>query len=324
MAVLPPDPIFNLRQSEMGAVNCICFHNTERLYCGTAKGVVYLWDLATNRSPLHFSIGCEPATSIYHGDDFLITQQKGGIVKKWSIGNGGFDLDISDNLEHIGFCRFQYDASNDLLITPKDTNEISISKLNDGDNERTVLDPKIALNDTKTDASKLGGIMCLRPIALSSQSYILAGYESGIFLTWDLRTNNVINVAQFEECPIAFDYCSETNRGIYGNTSNKLGIFGYQRNEMKLLQRGDIVVKNAGINCVQIRKDRKIFCSGGADGRVRIFSWKSLRPLAVLTEHTAAINDIAYSNGVVELWKSQIMATASNDGQISLWNLYNN
>lgn len=45
MAVLPPDPVFNLRHIDMGAVNCICFHNTDRLFCGTAKGAVYLWDL---------------------------------------------------------------------------------------------------------------------------------------------------------------------------------------------------------------------------------------------------------------------------------------
>lgn len=45
MAVLPPDPVFSLRRNDMGAVNCLCFHQTERLYCGTAKGSVYLWDL---------------------------------------------------------------------------------------------------------------------------------------------------------------------------------------------------------------------------------------------------------------------------------------
>lgn len=48
MAVLPPDPVFNLRHIEMGAVNCICFHNSDRLFCGTAKGAVYLWDLQVN------------------------------------------------------------------------------------------------------------------------------------------------------------------------------------------------------------------------------------------------------------------------------------
>ena len=44
MAVLPPDPVFNFR-NEMGPVNCLCFHHSERLFCGTAKGDVYLWDL---------------------------------------------------------------------------------------------------------------------------------------------------------------------------------------------------------------------------------------------------------------------------------------
>lgn len=45
MAVLPPDPVYVLRTSEMGAVHSLCFHTTERLFSGTAKGAVYLWDL---------------------------------------------------------------------------------------------------------------------------------------------------------------------------------------------------------------------------------------------------------------------------------------
>lgn len=45
MAVLPPDPVFNLRSTDMGAVNCLCFHSSERLFSGTAKGSIYLWDM---------------------------------------------------------------------------------------------------------------------------------------------------------------------------------------------------------------------------------------------------------------------------------------
>ena len=45
MAVLPPDPIFNLRSPDMGAVNSVCFHQNERLLAGTIKGIVHLWDL---------------------------------------------------------------------------------------------------------------------------------------------------------------------------------------------------------------------------------------------------------------------------------------
>lgn len=45
MALLPPDPVFTLRSADMGQVNSMCFHTSERLYAGTQKGFVYLWDL---------------------------------------------------------------------------------------------------------------------------------------------------------------------------------------------------------------------------------------------------------------------------------------
>lgn len=297
--------------------------------------------------------------AIYHGEETLITQQKGGILKRWHIANSGYVLDSTVNTNHLGFCRFAVDASGTHMFYPQNENEICVSKLdhdlpgatsahNDdnssssngcgsagggggGDNDQImILNPNnsnLAAEGKEplfTSAASLGTVMCMQSITLSNQLYLLAGYESGIFLTWDLRTRSIINVAQFEECPIGFDFCAEANRGIYGNMSDKLGIFGYQRNDMKLINRGDICIKNPGISCVRIRKDLKVFCTGGTDGRVRVFSWKSLRPLTVLTEHRATINDIAYSPGKVDLWKQPIMACAGNDGQITLWNLYNN
>lgn len=251
-----------------------------------------------------------------------MTQQKGGIIKTWQIHKAGYALENTEDTNHKGFCRFQYVADADILISPKNDNEIIIYNMKNMDVQHT-LNANNVLNEREELPSQLGQIMCFRYITFSNQSYVLAGYESGTFLTWDLRTNNIINVAKFEECPMAFDFCCETNRGIYGNASDKLGIFGYVRNEMKLINRGDIPIKNAGINCIKIRKDQKIFCSGGWDGRVRIFSWKSLRPLAVLTDHKASISDIEYSNEKVDLWKSPIMATSGSDSQIALWNIYN-
>lgn len=274
---------------------------------------------------MHFSIGGnEPVTSIFHGEETLVTQQKGGILKRWHIANAGYVLDSTENTNHNGFCRFVTD-DDERIYYPKNDNEICVSKLNHDvdDNEQTmILNPNGILDERKEP--QLGTVMCMQPLTISGQSYLLAGYESGCFLTWDLRTGHVINVAQFEECPIAFDFCADANRGIYGNTSDKLGIFGYQRADMKLINRGDISIKNSGINCVRIRKDQKVFCTGGSDGRVRVFSWKSLRPLTVLTEHRAPVNDIVYSPGKCDLWKSPIMACAGNDAVISLWNLYNN
>lgn len=271
---------------------------------------------------MHFSIGHEPATALHHAEETLYTQQKGGIVKRWRITNSGYVLDATDHMNHMSFCRFAADGAEHMFY-PKDDNQICMTKMEPTDNQcATVLDPKEALHGQK-ELAQLGYLMCMKPIRFADQLYVLAGYESGTFLTWDVRKCAVIDVAQFAECPIAFDFCADSNRGIFGNATDKLGIFGYQRNEMKLIDRGDIPIKNAGTNCIRIRRDRKVFCAGGVDGRVRVFSWKSLRPLAVLTEHRSSVNDIVYSNDKVDLWKSQIMATTDNDGQISLWNLYN-
>lgn len=260
-------------------------------------------------------------TSIYHGDESLITQQKGGIIKSWSISNAGYQLDSTIDTKHVGFCRFHYVPEHNLLVAPSNDNEICIYNLNNS--EVQSLNPDAISKSGEKSEKKLGQVMCLKHFEFCDQSYILAGYESGTFLTWELRKNDVINETKLEECPMSFDFCPNANRGIYGNTSDKLGIFGYTRNEMKLINRGDIAIKNAGINCIRIRKDRKVFCSGGWDGRVRIFSWKSLRPLTVLTDHKAAVTDIAYSEQKVDLWNSPIMATSGEDSQISLWNLYN-
>lgn len=229
-------------------------------------------------------------------------------------------------MNHDGFCRFQHITEEQQIVCPKNENEIVISKLNGRDKlkEASILNPNKSARKLSGDepSTRLGYLMCLRPVTFSSQSYILAGYESGIFLTWDLRMNAIINEAQFDENAITLDFCSKTNRGAYGNINDTLIIIEYQQSQMKLVKRTAIPVKNA-INCVRIRGDQKILSTGGSDGRVRIFSWKSLRQLAVLTEHSKSVNDIAYSDDKVDLWQSQIMATADSDGQISLWNLFN-
>lgn len=247
----------------------------------------------------------------------MITQQNSNTIKLWILKNSNYELLETIDTEHIGYCRIIYVPEKKLIICPKDENIIDIYNIkNISFEQQQSLIPTVTL--------KLGRLMCMKYIVISGQSYVLAAYESGHFLTWDLRCSKVINMEQFEcECPIAIDYDQLTNRGIFGDTTNKIGIFSYDRNTMQILTKGIIVIKNPGINCIKIRKDQKVFASGGSDGRIRIFSWKSLRPLTVLAEHSASIVDIAYSDGNVSLWKAPIMAAAGSDGQISLWNLYN-
>lgn len=258
----------------------------------------------------------ESVTSVFHQDDALLTQQKGGLLQLWQLSNAGYQLATSIDTEHTGFCRIECITDEQIIISPKAENSIVIV---DHDNVGMV---HATLVPAAT-ATTLGQLMCFKYIDLAGQGYVLAGYESGDFLTWDLRTNRVIDQKRLEECPMAMDYDPVTNRGIYGGPSDRLGVFAYATKTTELQKRGDIALKNAGINCVAIRRDQKVFSAGGWDGKIRIFSWKSLRPLAVLTEHKSAVTDISYSGDKVSLWKAPIMAASGLDGQISLWDLYN-
>lgn len=217
----------------------------------------------------------------------------------------------------MGFCRLACAPEQNLIFSPKLDNSIAIISSSDFQVRQT-LTP--ATNNNNTN---LGNIFCLKAIQFSEQLYLLAAYESGDFFTWDLRCGKVISSVKLDECPMALDYDTLTNRGIYGGPSDRLGVFVYDRKTMELRKQGVIGLKNAGINCVCIRKDQKVFSTGGWDGRIRIYSWKSLRPLAVLTDHKAAVMEVTYSNDKVPLWKAPIMAACGLDGQISLWDLYN-
>lgn len=254
-----------------------------------------------------------------------MTQQKGGIITSWSLTGSGFVETSKLDTQHTGFCRFacSTDPDNPLVISAKDDNKIILLNANDLQIQQTLSITANNNNSKTTESSSLGHLFCLQIIMVNGHMYLLGGYESGDFLTWDLRCGKVINSVKFDECPMAIDYELHTNRGIYGGPSDKLGIISYDRNTMQLKKIGEIPLKNAGVNCINIRGDHKVFSTGGWDGRIRIFSWKSLRPLAVLTDHKAAIMDISYSTDKVTLWKAPIMAAGGLDGQISLWDLYN-
>ncbi|XP_034476161.1 guanine nucleotide-binding protein subunit beta-like protein 1 [Drosophila innubila] len=323
MAVLPPDPVFSLRCPEMGAVNSLCFHESERLLAGTLKGKVFLWDLQTNRSALHFEVGSEPITNLHHTKEHLVTQEKGGTITTYSISNSSYVKERSIPGNHLGYCRTALhinpnNTNEQLLFYPCEESSIGVLHVTDPAAPTQMLVPD------DPQLPKLGSVTCFKPFECASQQFLLAGYESGHFLTWDLSSGDMIDIMELAPEAMTVDYDSITNRGIVGGATDKLTTFSYQRQSMQMQRGTELCIKNPGVNCVRIRPDQKVFASAGWDGRIRIFSWKSLRPLAVLTQHKqGGVMDLAYSPQPVSMWRAPIMAAAGMDAQISLWDLYN-
>ncbi|XP_044260612.1 guanine nucleotide-binding protein subunit beta-like protein 1 [Tribolium madens] len=312
MAVLPPDPVFCLK-SDMGHIHSLCFPITNenyssRLLAATESGFVYFWDLETNRlqhkQPMGDSI--QAIHSISHD---IITQEKIGMVKLWTITNSSYQLSKTYSCRG-GYCRSI--LLNDNLIVPQEDSTLDIIHISTMSKLARLVPHK----------PKLGNVMCLQKVELGGKIYILGGYETGDIILWDYTTAQPCGHLKLRECITSLTFDPVTGRGICGNASNTLQIFTIDKN-FNITLKCEISITNEGCNIVKLRDDRKIFVAGNWDGSLRMFSWKSLRLLVVLNEHKGAVTDVQFSVKPVRFWDANIMAASGADGVISLWNLYN-
>lgn len=252
----------------------------------------------------------ESIQAIHHTKTNLITQEKCGVLKLWDLKNENeYILDKKYNCAG-GYCKSVLFNNN--LIVAQEHSTVD------------VVDIKMLtkIQSYQSSLEKLGHVMCVQIVELASKHYIIAGYESGDIVLWDFFTCKRCSHIKLRECITSITFDKSTCRGIAGNASNVLQIFTINK-DFSITLKCEISIVNDGCNIVKLRPDRKIFVTGGWDGRLRVFSWKSLRPLVVLTEHRGNLTDVAFSPGIVQQWNSNIMAACGSDGKVSLWNLYN-
>lgn len=269
----------------------------------------YLLYFQTNRLQ-HKQIMGESIQAVHSFENDLITQEKIGSVKLWSIeNNSGYELSKSYTCRG-GYCRSI--LLNDSLIVPQEDSTLDIIDIKTMSKITALIPHK----------PKLGNVMCIQKVELAGKVYILGGYETGDIILWDYTTAEPCGHLKLRECITSLTFDPVTGRGICGNASNTLQIFTIDRN-FNITLKCEISITNKGCNIVKLRDDRKIFVSGNWDGSLRLFSWKSLRLLAVLNEHRGGVSDVQFSPKMVRLWEANIMAASGADGVISLWNLYN-
>lgn len=242
--------------------------------------------------------------------DDLITQEKDGIIKLWRLQNeSNYEL-LHCYESYGGYCKSLLLNGN--LVVPQDNGQLDIVDFKTMER----------LHRFKTTIAGLGNVMCLQKVEINASVYILAGFEAGDIILWDFLSGKPCSHIKLRECITSLTFDAVTGRGICGNASNILQIFTVDKN-FTITLKCEISIRNDGCNIVKLRPDRKIFVSGGWDGRLRLFSWKSLRLLVVLAEHRESITDVQFTEKTVNVWNSNIMAASGADGMISLWNLYN-
>ncbi|XP_034845022.1 guanine nucleotide-binding protein subunit beta-like protein 1 isoform X4 [Mirounga angustirostris] len=316
----PPDPQFVLRGTQ-SAVHALHFFGGAQgqgrplLLSGSLSGLVHIWSLQTRRAV---------ATLDGHGGQCvtwlqtlpqghrLLSQGRDLKLRLWDLAEGRNAIVDSVPLESMGFCRSSVLAGGQerwmLAMPGRGNDEVQILEM----------PSKTSVCTLKPEAdAKPGMPMCLElwQADSSARPLLLAGYEDGSVALWDVSERKVCSrVACHTEPVMGFDFDSQKARGVSGSAEKALAVWSLDEQQALQVCRTHELT-NPGIADVKIRPDRKILVTAGWDHRVRVFHWWTMKPLAVLSFHSATVHCVAFAT-------DGLLAAGSGDQRISIWSLY--
>jgi ASTRA-associated protein 1 len=198
-----------------------------------------------------------------------------------------------------------------------------------------------------------GLVMALGVHLLDGKLVILAGYESGHTIVWQengrLAQWQAIQTHKVHTQPVL-------SLGIAAQldcffTSSADALIGKHEGLGIEIATKTVQTKHAGQQSLRVRSDSKIFATAGWDGRIRVYSSKSIKELATLKWHkegcyaldfasldsgkdvsekdTGTVNSSMPSNQMtvsqqrtLKAKSTHWLAAGSKDGKISLWDIY--
>ncbi|XP_002739759.1 guanine nucleotide-binding protein subunit beta-like protein 1 [Saccoglossus kowalevskii] len=314
-----PDPLFVLRGSD-GPINTLQFcsgSSTEPfILSGCGNGLVQLWNLQTRRLQstveVHDGNGILWANMIDNGK--FISQGRDCRIKCWDLSKGHCDVISTFSYDAAGFCQCTFSKKANMLAVPgKEPSVVDIYKFETAE--------KISSLVPIEGARALGMVMRMKFVSSSEdRPCLLAGYEDGSIALWDISMVKILNrVKVHNESVMGLDYSISQRRGVSGSADDKLSSW-FVNEAMEIKCETKLTLTNAGISDVNIRDDDRILATAGWDSRIRIFSFKKLKPLAVLCYHRDTVHCLAFST--LQGYPG-LLAAGSKDKHISFWSIYN-
>jgi WD40 repeat protein len=310
MASKPPDAEYVLREET--AVHSVLFLG-DKLLAGAEDGKISEWNLTTFRKEQTvLNAGTSACMALKLLSNTLVTQERKGHINLWTLQESSWSVSKFVQLDYYGFSRIDTaDDQGGIVACPKKHSNVEIYCLK----SRSKI---VSFGRDRDGNIALGEVMALKVIHISQEPYLLVAYESGDLHLWDFRKQYAVSHLKCDNCLTAIDFSEITMTGICAGVSNHVVFFKIDNSRSLVRILGKDIL-NAGVSSVKIRPDNKLVALGCWDGRLRLFSWKSYRPLAGLTEHSTEVSDITFSTGHA----ASFMAAGGKDRKISLWNIYN-
>ncbi|XP_069476145.1 guanine nucleotide-binding protein subunit beta-like protein 1 isoform X2 [Ambystoma mexicanum] len=235
----------------------------------------------------------------------------------WDLAEGRNMVADSLFTESLGFCKASLLALTPgrwlLALAGGETSEVKVLELPS---------KKLVCALTPGGEPRLGMPMCLRlwQPPSGTSPLLLVGYEDGSVAVWTIAGKKMLSRVTCHQDPVmCLHFDPERAQGVSGSSEKTLCVWRFDDQQcLKVCKT--LTLTNPGIADAALRQDRKILATAGWDHRLRIFGWKTLKPLAVLDYHTATVHCVAFSDHSIA--KDRLMAAGSKDQRISLWALY--
>ncbi|PAA78859.1 hypothetical protein BOX15_Mlig002994g1, partial [Macrostomum lignano] len=129
-------------------------------------------------------------------------------------------------------------------------------------------------------------------------------------IRWPTR---LCRIRLFEEPVMAIDYSASAGRAVAGSATPDLALLGVTD---RLRVRGRIAAPSPGVGCLAYRPDGRLLLSASWDSRIRLYSGKSCRQLAVLSTHSSSVSALAFNS------TNGCFYSGDKEGLICAWELY--
>lgn len=318
----PPPPTYILREHR-GPVNFIhLFNDDQCLASCDGEGWVVIWRMRTRRPIVKWKAhkeSCLKVTTV--NNDTLISQGRDNMIHIWKLSSlNEIEASTPECISSIvynalGFCKLSCDennASSTLLCFPS-MDDIALFDVYDLTYQCYVLRN---IGQTDSGTHRLGSCMAVELFRASDSLFVAAGYESGKVALWEIKEEKVARIVwqQQGHTEPVLDLSIDPMNSCLISSSADNQIIKYS------LATGDIIkkitIKKSGLVALRIRPDNKLFATGGYDGRIRIFSMKSMKPLAILQYHRDSVYSLDFGKN------DNLLVASSLDNRISLWNIY--
>ncbi|OQV16076.1 putative Guanine nucleotide-binding protein subunit beta-like protein 1 [Hypsibius exemplaris] len=255
--------------------------------------------------------------------DELIVQTREGILHRWKLSQSAANfLCMTSTGSQLSFCPAVALEEPNLLCVP--SGEVAAQTSGVGLISHHDFSPVgLLLPDEST--AKLGSPTRMVQVAAHQ---LLVAYENADLFLWDVRspsrpvlTSEVIKSSRDPEkeddvTPLALDFDVERGIAVVGNASGVVKRFKLGPAEMTALDM--LTLPDSGVAAVRVRPDGKILTVACWDFTARVFSWKNLKPLAVLDLHKETVQCVEY----MEMGGDNCVVLGGKDAMISIWPLY--